>query len=119
MGIAINYFSVVGKQSVRYNGISKLGGNGGPTVAAIIWFCLLIGTEVKGEADMNRKLRKSAVAKRYDDVNPRTIDRWTQDPKLNFPKPFFVGRTPFWSEDALEEWERARARPGRPVTADT
>ena len=119
----VNYFSVVGKESVRPNGISMLGGNGGPTTAAIICFCLRIGTEVKGEADMDRKLRKSAVAKRYGDVNPRTIDRWLLDPALNFPKPFYVGSTPMWHETELEEWERDRAKPGRPkpspMTADS
>ena len=39
--------------------------------------------------------------------------------ELTFPQPIFVGRTPFWDEDVLEQWDRERARPGRPVTADS
>jgi hypothetical protein len=66
---------------------------------------------------MGRKLTQTQVGKRYADRNPRTINRWTRDPKLNFPKPFYVGRTPFWDEDTLEQWDRER--PDRPVTADT
>jgi hypothetical protein len=108
---------------LKTNKISWLGLTHGPTITVIIVFCLRIGTEVKGEADMDRKLRKSAVAKRYGDVNPRTIDRWLLDPALNFPKPFYVGSTPMWHETELEEWERDRAKPGRPkpspMPADT
>jgi len=51
-------------------------------------------------------------------VRGRANNRWTRDPKLNFPQPIFVGRTPFWDEDVLEQWDKDRARP-RPVTADT
>ena len=68
---------------------------------------------------MGRNLTQTQVGKRYGDRNPRTILRWTQDPKLDFPQPMYVGRTPFWDEDVLEQWDRDRARPGRPVTADS
>jgi hypothetical protein len=67
---------------------------------------------------MRRKLTQAQVGERYGGRNPRTISRWTQDPKLGFPQPFYVGRTPFWDEDVLEQWDRNCARPGRPATAD-
>jgi hypothetical protein len=61
-----------------------------------------------------QKLRKGDVAKRYGNVNVRTVDRWLADPTLNFPKPIFVGRAPLWDLAQLTEWEITRARPGRP-----
>jgi predicted DNA-binding transcriptional regulator AlpA len=68
---------------------------------------------------MSRKLTLAQVAERYGGVNVRTIDRWSKDEKLNFPQPMHIGRRPLWDETALELWERDRARPGRPVTADS
>jgi hypothetical protein len=68
---------------------------------------------------MGRNLTQKQVGQRYGDRNPRTILRWTQNPKLGFPQPFYVGKTPFWSEDRLDQWDKDQARPGRPVTADS
>jgi hypothetical protein len=53
------------------------------------------------------------------DVSERTVDRWTRDPEMGFPQPFYVGSTPLWDEEELEAFERKRAGLGRPVTADT
>jgi hypothetical protein len=61
---------------------------------------------------MSRKLRRSQVAERYGDVDPRTIDRWRENPKLCFPQPTYIGVTPMWDEGELEEWDRNRAKPG-------
>jgi hypothetical protein len=58
---------------------------------------------------MTRKLRKSAVAERYGDVDTRTIDRWLGDPALKFPKPMYIKTIPYWDESDLEKWERRRA----------
>jgi hypothetical protein len=68
---------------------------------------------VKGEVEMSRKLTLAQVAERYGGVNVRTIDRWTHDPKLDFPQPIYIGRRPLWDETQLEAFERDRARPGR------
>jgi hypothetical protein len=67
---------------------------------------------MRGEAEMSRKLRRSQVAERYGGVDPRTIDRWREDPELKFPKPMYVGITPMWDEADLEKWDRDRVRPG-------
>jgi predicted DNA-binding transcriptional regulator AlpA len=63
---------------------------------------------------MSRKLKRSQVAERYGNVATRTIDRWTADAKLGFPQPLYIGSTPMWDEAELSEWERTRAKPGRP-----
>ena len=49
------------------------------------------------------------VADRYG-VVPRTIARWKDDPRVDFPKPALTlhGRD-YWSLHDLEGWERARA----------
>jgi predicted DNA-binding transcriptional regulator AlpA len=61
----------------------------------------------------SRKLTLAQVAERYGGVNVRTIDRWTHDPKKDFPQPLRIGRRPLWDEAELEAWERDRARPGK------
>jgi predicted DNA-binding transcriptional regulator AlpA len=61
-----------------------------------------------------RKLRKRPTADRYG-VATKTIDRWTADPTLGFPKPIHINTLPYWDLAELEAWERSRARPGRPV----
>jgi predicted DNA-binding transcriptional regulator AlpA len=38
----------------------------------------------------------------------RTIDRWTIDPKLGFPKPIKIKRRRFWWEDELDEFDASR-----------
>jgi predicted DNA-binding transcriptional regulator AlpA len=67
---------------------------------------------------MTRKLRKRPTADRYG-VSTKSIDRWTQDPKLDFPKPIHINTLPYWDLAELEAWERSRARPGRPQTDST
>jgi predicted DNA-binding transcriptional regulator AlpA len=67
---------------------------------------------------MIRKLRKGEVAERYGNVTTRTIDRWTEDPKLGFPQPIYIGSTPLWDEAELAAWERDRASE-RPQTQST
>jgi hypothetical protein len=62
---------------------------------------------------MAQKLRKRQVAKRYE-CNPRTIERWLDDPQLNFPKPIYICRSPLWDLDELIEWEKTRPQQ-RPI----
>jgi predicted DNA-binding transcriptional regulator AlpA len=51
---------------------------------------------------MSQKLRKRQVAERYQH-NIRTIERWTADPTLNFPKPIYIGRNPLWDLEEIEQ----------------
>jgi predicted DNA-binding transcriptional regulator AlpA len=59
---------------------------------------------------MARKLTRNQVAERYGGVHVRSIDRWSEDPKMGFPKPLYIGSRPMWDESELEQWERTRAR---------
>ncbi|MGO9049932.1 MAG: hypothetical protein ACLP19_17080 [Xanthobacteraceae bacterium] len=40
---------------------------------------------------------------------PRSIERWQDNPELDFPKPLIVNRRKYWALEDLERWERARA----------
>ena len=50
-------------------------------------------------------LPSGKVAARYN-RSGRTIDRWTSDPKLGFPKPIVIRGKRFWDEALLEQFER-------------
>jgi len=50
-------------------------------------------------------LPSGKVAARYGRCG-RTIDRWTKDPKLGFPKPIVIRGKRFWKEALLEQFER-------------
>jgi hypothetical protein len=54
------------------------------------------------------RLPTTRVAKRYD-VVPRTVERWAENPALNFPKPLIVNGRKYWLLEELEAWERNRA----------
>jgi predicted DNA-binding transcriptional regulator AlpA len=42
-------------------------------------------------------------------VCSKTIDRWENDPELEFPKSYRVNRRRYWHLADLVRWERARA----------
>jgi predicted DNA-binding transcriptional regulator AlpA len=67
---------------------------------------------------MSQKLRKRALADRYG-VTTKTIDRWSQDPRLGFPRPVHINTTPIWDLGEVERWEISRARPRQPQTEST
>lgn len=48
------------------------------------------------------------VAARYA-MTIRSLDRWTDDGRLGFPAPVYLGRMRFWRIADLEAWERAQA----------
>jgi hypothetical protein len=51
---------------------------------------------------------KKKVALRYD-TTTRTIDRWSEDPALEFPVPLNINGRVYFSEPELIEWERQQA----------
>jgi hypothetical protein len=63
-------------------------------------------------------LTLAQLGERYGGKCTRTITRWVRDPKLNFPQPTYIGRTPFFDEERQDAWDRERAMPGRPVTVE-
>jgi hypothetical protein len=61
----------------------------------------------QAEPKTARKLLNSkSVRARYDDVSPRTLERWIVDGRI--PAPIRIGRLRFWDERKLEESEAAR-----------
>jgi hypothetical protein len=67
---------------------------------------------------MGIKLSRSQVALRYGNVSVRTIERWTRDPRLNFPQPVRFGhRSQLYDLDELRAWERVRIAEQMPFTA--
>jgi hypothetical protein len=63
---------------------------------------------VTTEASTGKYLPTAKVAERYGRT-PRTIERWLDDEKLNFPQPVYINRFKYWNIDELEGWERKRA----------
>jgi len=59
--------------------------------------------------DDEQRVGTQKVCARYDNVCPRTIDRWIVDAKLNFPKPMMINGRRFWTLGELRRWERRRA----------
>lgn len=55
------------------------------------------------------RLPARLVCERYDIVR-RTLDRWIDNEKLEFPRPIVINRRRYFREDELEEWERRRAQ---------
>jgi hypothetical protein len=52
---------------------------------------------------------KSGLANRYS-VTPRTVDRWKNDPRLDFPKPdLIINGREYYRTGTMESWERKRA----------
>jgi hypothetical protein len=62
---------------------------------------------VTTEASTSKYLPTAKVAERYGRT-PRTIERWLDDEKLNFPQPVYISRFKYWNIDELESWERKR-----------
>lgn len=48
-----------------------------------------------------------AVWTRYG-VTDRTLARWLEDAKLDFPRPVLINARRYWREADLVEWERSR-----------
>ncbi len=44
------------------------------------------------------------------DVSTRTIDRWTEDPTLNFPRPVKIKTRIYYYRDEVENWKADRLR---------
>jgi hypothetical protein len=48
------------------------------------------------------------VLERYD-ITDRTLDRWLEDPELDFPRPLIINKRRYFSDSELVAWERKRA----------
>ncbi len=57
------------------------------------------------------------VWERYG-VTSMTLQRWLTDPRLDFPKPVYIGRFRYWRLSELEAWERAQVTGSSASPAD-
>ena len=57
-----------------------------------------------------------AVWERYG-VTSMTLWRWTRDPEMGFPRPFYLGRYRYFRIAELEAWEASRQRVVEPEGA--
>ena len=60
---------------------------------------------VTTEASTGKYLPTAKVAERYGRT-PRTIERWLDDKKLNFPQPIYINRFKYWN---IVSWSRGSA----------
>jgi hypothetical protein len=59
-------------------------------------------------------LSTPGLADRYD-VSTRTIERWEDNPKLDFPKPdLVINKRKYRRVSTIESWERRRATASTP-----
>jgi hypothetical protein len=54
-------------------------------------------------------LSRREQARRYNDCSVKTVERWGQNPKLNFPPEYDINGRKFRKLSELEAWERERA----------
>jgi hypothetical protein len=59
--------------------------------------------------NQERFLSRREQARRYNDCSVKTIERWGQNPKLNFPSEYDINGRKFRKLSELEAWERVRA----------
>jgi len=53
------------------------------------------------------RLSAPMLSRRFN-ITPRTLDRWILDPRLDFPKPFYILQRRYWDEPQIEEFEERR-----------
>ena len=55
-----------------------------------------------------RLLPSRAVCDRYS-ISDRTLDRWLDDERINFPQPKVIRKRRYWLENALDAFDHASA----------
>jgi hypothetical protein len=64
--------------------------------------------QARAPPDRGPYLPARKVWQRYG-VTDRTLDRWIEDPKVEFPKPLVINGRRYFSDPELVVWERKRA----------
>jgi len=59
-----------------------------------------------------RRLSKRAVADRYG-VVPRTVERWAQNPAVDFPRPIVTNKRWYFDEAELDAFDLRQSRTPR------
>jgi hypothetical protein len=50
------------------------------------------------------------VCARYNDVTPRTVTRWQNDPRRKFPQPVTINCRRYWDVSDLDQYDRDLTR---------
>lgn len=77
------------------------------TIFDVSWFVADIGSSVMDEVKKWRQ--KSDVASDFGCCT-RTLDRWVQNERLGFPRPFKINGRIYFDADALREWKEKTLR---------
>jgi predicted DNA-binding transcriptional regulator AlpA len=64
---------------------------------------------------MSKLLHLRAVCTRYG-ISDRTVDRWVEAGVL--PKPVYIQCRRYWSEESLDEYDRARLAAAQPMARE-
>ena len=67
-----------------------------------------VETNIPPASQSEKFLATRKVKERYG-VDTITLDRWSNDPRVGFPKPLYFGRNRYWDIDQLRAFEQ-RAR---------
>ena len=61
----------------------------------------------KNDDGSDRRVNSKFLMQRFD-IADRTVDRWLENPRLNFPKPIRINARRYWRLSEILEWERTR-----------
>jgi predicted DNA-binding transcriptional regulator AlpA len=56
------------------------------------------------------------VRARYGGISDMTLWRWLNDPALNFPKPVVINNRRYFSDEQLDQFDRAQAAKSQEAT---
>ncbi|MCB9947110.1 MAG: hypothetical protein H6842_04690 [Rhodospirillaceae bacterium] len=66
----------------------------------------------------NGRLIPARLAWEHFGVTSMTLHRWLRDPRLDFPRPVFIGRYRYFYLSEIQQWERSRPRTSPLARAD-
>ncbi len=78
--------------------------NSSPHILQVNGILVKMDGTMEQVASKNVRLSLKTVAKRYG-VHPRTIERWTEDDILQFPKSLYIRRRRYFLAGDLAAWE--------------
>lgn len=57
-----------------------------------------------------KRIQAAAVRALCGDISDMSLWRWLNDPKLDFPRPIYIGGRRFWRESDVIAWLEAQSR---------
>ena len=59
---------------------------------------------------LDQKINSKQVRELLGDISDMSLWRFLHDKKLGFPKPIYINRRRFWSQEELKQWLEQRPR---------